>query len=58
MAPPTVRVVEVNKQMLVDKIVSLQKILAKKNERMDFLQELNSRLSHDVSSKAKYSCIV
>ncbi|ESO01687.1 hypothetical protein HELRODRAFT_100515 [Helobdella robusta] len=51
--PPTVRVVQVNKQMLIDKIVSLQKTLAKKNERMEFLYEHNIKLTHELANKAK-----
>jgi len=46
-----VRVVQVNRQMLIDKIVSLQKMLAHKSEKLDFLEAHIAHLVEDIDRK-------
>jgi hypothetical protein len=49
-----VYVVDIEKQKIIDKIVKLQKMLAKKNEKIDFLQDHVNQLTVDVQRKTKY----
>ena len=49
-----VYVVDVDKQKIIEKIVKLQKTLAKRNEKIDFLQEHVNQLTLDLQRKTKY----
>ena len=55
---PVVQVVEFNQQMLFDKIVNLQKSLAHKCEKVDFLEDHVARLVHDISRKNRHVCLL
>ena len=46
-----VRFVQVSRQMLIEKIVNLQKSLAHKSEKLDFLEAHIAHLVDDVSRK-------
>lgn len=46
-------VVKVDRKMLLDKIVSLQKKLARKNEKIDFLEDHVNHLVEDISKKSR-----
>ncbi|CAF1025792.1 unnamed protein product [Brachionus calyciflorus] len=48
-----VYIVDVDKQKIIDKIVKLQKTLAKRNEKIDFLQEHVNQLTNDLKKKTK-----
>ena len=48
-----VYVVDVDKQKIIDKIVKLQKMLARRNEKIDFLQDHVNQLTNDVKRKTK-----
>lgn len=48
-----VYVVDVDKQKIIEKIVKLQKLLAKRNEKIDFLQDHVNQLTIDVKRKTK-----
>ena len=48
-----VYVVDVDKQKIIEKIVKLQKTLAKRNEKIDFLQEHVNQLTLDLQRKTK-----
>ncbi|RNA19147.1 coiled-coil domain-containing protein [Brachionus plicatilis] len=48
-----VYIVDVDKQKIIDKIVKLQKTLAKRNEKIDFLQEHVDQLTSDLKKKSK-----
>lgn len=48
-----VYIVDVDKQKIIDKIVKLQKTLAKRNEKIDFLQEHVDQLTNDLKKKTK-----
>lgn len=48
-----VYIVDVDKQKIIDKIVKLQKTLAKRNEKIDFLQEHVDQLTSDLKKKTK-----
>ena len=54
---PTVRVVEVDKQMLIEKIVRLQKAHARKNEKMEFMEDHINQLLEEIRKKTKYVLI-
>ena len=51
---PEVRVIEVDKQMLIEKIVKLQKAHARKNEKIEFMDDHINQLLEEVKKKAKY----
>ena len=55
---PEVRVVEVDKQMLIEKIVKLQKAHARKSEKIEFMDDHINQLLEEVKKKAKlvFSC--
>lgn len=44
---------EFDKQMLIERILKLQKSLAKRNEKIDFLEEHNHQLMEDLKKKSK-----
>lgn len=44
---------ELDKQMLVDRIIRLQKTLAKRNEKVDFLEEHNHQLIEEMKKKTR-----
>lgn len=48
-----VYIVDVDKQKIIDKIVKLQKTLAKRNEKIDFLQDHVNQLTNDLKRKTK-----
>ena len=50
---PTVKIIEVDKQMLVEKIVRLQKAHARKNEKLEFMEDHNTQLLEEIRKKAK-----
>jgi hypothetical protein len=52
--PPIVEYVEVDKQMLMDKIVRLQKTHARKSEKIEFMEDHINQLLNEVQKKAKY----
>ena len=51
---PLVQFVEVDKQMLVEKIVRLQKAHARKNEKIEFMEEHVTQLINELQKKARY----
>ncbi|CAH1785109.1 unnamed protein product, partial [Owenia fusiformis] len=50
---PPVQVVEVDRQMLIEKIVRLQKAHARKNEKMEFMSDHIKQLLDEVQKKSK-----
>jgi hypothetical protein len=48
-----VYIVDVDKQKMVEKIVKLQKTLAKRAEKIDFLQDHVNQLTADLKKKTK-----
>ncbi len=48
-----VYIVDIDKQKLIDKIVKLQKLLAKQNEKIDFLQDHVNQLTIDLKRKTR-----
>lgn len=48
-----VYVVDIDKQKIIEKIVKLQKNLAKRNEKIDFLQDHVNQLTNDLKRKTK-----
>lgn len=48
-----VYVVDIDKQKIIDKVVKLQKTLAKKTEKIDFLQDHVNQLTLDVQKKTR-----
>ncbi len=50
---PFVEVIEIDKQMLMEKIVRLQKSHARKNEKLDFMEDHIQRLIREVQKKAR-----
>jgi hypothetical protein len=48
-----VYVVDIDKQKIIEKIVKLQNTLAKKNEKIDFLQDHVNQLTSDLKRKTK-----
>ena len=48
-----VYVVDIDKQKIIEKIVKLQKTLAKRNEKIDFLQDHVNQLTNDLKRKTK-----
>jgi hypothetical protein len=44
--------------MLLDKIVSLQKKLARKNEKIDFLEDHVKQLVEDINRKSRFSVLL
>lgn len=48
-----VYVVDIDKQKIIEKIVKLQKTLAKRNEKIDFLQDHVNMLTNDLKRKTK-----
>ena len=51
--PPIVEYVEVDKQMLLEKIVKLQRMAARKSEKLEFLEDHINQLLNEVQKKAK-----
>ncbi len=54
-------VVEVDKNMLVEKIIRLQKAHARKNEKLEFMEDHIAQLVEQVQKKTKYvlrGCLV
>ncbi len=49
-----VYVVDIDKQKLIEKIVKLQRDLARKNEKIDFLQDHVNQLTSDLKRKTKF----
>ena len=47
------KIIEVDKQMLVEKIVRLQKAHARKNEKLEFMEDHNTQLLEEIRKKAK-----
>ena len=45
---PEVRVIEVDKQMLIEKIVKLQKAQARKSEKIEFMDDHINQLLEEV----------
>ena len=50
-----VYVVDVDKQKIIEKICKLQKTLAKRNEKIEFLQEHVNQLTLDLKRKTRYT---
>lgn len=51
---PTISILpEVDKQVLIDRILRLQKSLAKRNEKIDFFEEHNQQLIEEMKKKSK-----
>ena len=50
---PEVRVIEVDKQMLIEKIVKLQKAHARKSEKIEFMDDHINQLLEKVKKKSK-----
>ena len=48
-----VYVVDIDKQKVIEKIVKLQKLLAKRNEKIDFLQDHVNQLTSDIKRKTR-----
>ena len=48
-----VYVVDIDKQKIIEKVVKLQKMLAKKKEKIDFLQDHVNQLTSDLKKKTK-----
>lgn len=48
-----VYVVDIDKQKIIEKIVKLQKLLAKRNEKIDFLQDHVNQLTNDLKRKTR-----
>ena len=48
-----VYVVDVDKQKIIEKVVKLQNMLAKKTEKIDFLQDHVNQLTNDLKKKSK-----
>ena len=51
--PPIVEYVEVDKQMLMEKIVKLQRAHARKNDKLEFMEDHITQLLNEVQRKAK-----
>lgn len=51
--PPTVRFVEVDKQAMIEKIVRLQRAHARKNEKIEFLEDHVNQLLDAVKKKTR-----
>ena len=49
-----VYVVDIDKQKVIEKVVKLQKTLAKKSEKIDFLQDHVNQLTSDLQKKTRY----
>ena len=49
--PPQVRHVEPDKQMLIERIVKLQRIHARKNEKIEFLEDHINQLLLEIKKK-------
>ena len=49
-----VYIVDIDKQKLIEKIVKLQRDLAKRNEKIDFLQDHVNQLTNDLKRKTKF----
>ncbi len=49
-----VYVVDIDKQKIIEKIVTLQKTLAKRNEKIDFLQDHVNQLTFDLQRKTRF----
>ncbi len=52
-----VYVVDIDKQKVIEKVVKLQKTLAKKSEKIDFLQDHVNQLTSDLQKKTRYEFI-
>ncbi|XP_064630212.1 coiled-coil domain-containing protein 186-like isoform X2 [Lineus longissimus] len=50
---PTVRHIEPDKQMLIERIVKVQRNLARKSEKIEFVEDHNQQLLEDIKKKAK-----
>ena len=50
---PIVQVVEIDKQVLMEKIVRLQKAHARKNEKMEFMEDHINQLLKEVRKKTR-----
>ena len=48
-----VYVVDIDKQKVIEKVVKLQKLLAKRNEKIDFMQDHVNQLTADLKRKTK-----
>lgn len=46
-------IIQVDKQKLIQKIVSLQKMIVKKRERIEFLEEHNNQLTEEMKKKTR-----
>ena len=53
-----VYVTDVEKKKLVEKIVNLQNILARKNEKIDFFEDHVNQLTLDLKRKTKYNLLI
>ena len=49
-----VYVVDIDKQKIIEKVVTLQKTLAKRNEKIDFLQDHVNQLTLDLQRKTRW----
>jgi len=52
-----VEVVKVDRKMFLDKIVTLQKKLARKNEKIDFLEDHINHLTEDINKKNRQEAL-
>ena len=50
--------VEVDKQVLIERIVKLQRALARKNEKLEFMDDHISQLVDEIQKKNKYALLV
>ena len=47
--------VEVNKQVLIERIVKLQRTMARKNEKIEFMDDHISQLVDEIQKKNRYT---
>ena len=51
---PIVEVVEIDKNKLLEKIVKLQKTLARKNEKIEFMEDHTHQMLDEIKKKSRY----
>ena len=48
---------EIDKKVLIERICKLQRVLAKKNEKQEFMEEHINQLTQDIQKKTKLDSI-
>ena len=51
---PIVEVIEIDKNKLLEKIVKLQKTLARKNEKIEFMEDHTHQMLDEIKKKSRY----